>query len=442
MVFPEGGTVKRIVSIIVCLSSVFGSTRAEIPGLGDELRARLHEAAPGGTLVVAAGVYDGPFVIDKPVRLLGRPGAVLQGDGHTHVVDVRAPDVEISGFVLRGSGRDLSLDHAAIHITGARAVIRNNRIVDCLHGIYVRRADNCLIGNNVIRGDGAPAEAVANPLAVSLKPGEGELCDANVPQGRRGNGIHLWNSSGHIITGNDIAGTRDGIYFSFTDDTVVRGNIITRVRYGLHYMYSDRNTFEGNTFTENAAGAALMYSKGLTLRANRFISNRSHRAYGLLLQAVDDTTVEENRIEGNTVGFYLENSNHITVRANHVSENYIGLRVNDSTADSRFYGNWFQANIHPVETNGGNTTNAWAVDGRGNHWDGALAIDLDHDGVSDVPHREPDLFGSWRRSFPAIGLLSASPGERLLRLIYSRLGLPGLSGITDPKPLLDRSISP
>ncbi|HTJ77861.1 MAG TPA: NosD domain-containing protein [Rariglobus sp.] len=431
---------KRLLLVIVCFFTV--SLWAREAGLGDGLRARLSAAPDGATLVVEAGVYDGPFVINKPVRLLGQPGAILRGDGRTHVVSVRAPDVEIAGFILRGSGRDLTLDHAAIHITGARAVIRNNRIVDSLHGIYVRKADGCRIENNIIRGDATSAVAIADPLATSIKPAEGELCDVEVSQDRRGNGIHLWNSSGHIITGNDISGTRDGIYFSFTDDTVVRGNTIAHVRYGLHYMYSDRNTFEGNTFTENAAGAALMFSKGLTLRANRFVANRSHRAYGLLFHAVDNTTVENNIIEGNTLGFFLENSNHIIVHANRISENYIGLRINDSTADSYFYENWFHGNIHPVETNGGNTANLWTVDGHGNHWDGALAIDLNHDGVSDVPHHEPDLFGAWRHSFPAIGLLSASPGERLLRLIHSRLVLPGVSGILDPKPLLDRRTSP
>jgi nitrous oxidase accessory protein len=207
-------------------------------------------------------------------------------------------------------------------------------------------------------------------------------------------------------------------------------------------MYSDDNVFDENTFTDNAAGSALMYSKGITLRANRFVANRSHRAYGILFQSVDDTRVEENLIEGNTLGFYLENSNHVVVRANRVLGNYIGLRVSDSTSDSQFYENRFHGNVHPVETNGNNRANVWAVNGRGNAWDNALDLDLNRDGIADVPHRESDLFGPWRRTFPAIGLLSASPGERLLRFIHSRLALPGVPGVTDPRPLLTRKTEP
>jgi len=410
---------------------------------GDRLRAQIGAAAPGAVLQVAADNYDGVFIIEKPLHLLGAPGAVLRGARHGNVVAIRAADVEIAGFVIRGSGRNLSGDDAAIYVTGARALIHDNRIFDMLHGIYVRKANDCRILDNLIVGDGAVGEAVVDPLIAGLKAADvasGELCSVPDPQDRRGNGIHLWNSSGHLLAGNTIRGVRDGVYFSFTGHTLVRDNTISQVRYGLHYMYSDENVFERNVFTDNAAGAALMYSKKLVLRANRFVSNRSHRAYGLLLQSIDDTRVEENTIEGNTVGLFMENGNNDTIRGNYIAGNYVGLRVSDSTSDSRFCENTFTGNIHPLDTNDTNTANLWAVAGRGNYWDDAMTLDLNRDGIADLPHREPDLFGAWRRTFPAIGLLSASPGERLLRLIHSRLALPGLPGVTDPRPLATATI--
>lgn len=405
--------------------------------LGDRLRADISAAAAGATLRVPAGIYDGAFVIEKPLRLIGAPGAVLRGDGRGHVVAIRAADVEIAGLVLRGSGRNLSDDCAAIHTTGARSYLHDNRILDSLHGVYVRKADDCRIERNVILGDGAIDETIADPVIAGLKATDaalGDLCTVESVQDRRGNGIHLWNSSGHTIVGNSIRGTRDGIYFSFAEKTIVRANVITHVRYGLHYMYSDDNLFEENEFRDNAAGAALMSSERIVLRGNRFLANRSHRAYGLLLQTVEHTHIEDNVIEGNTLGLYMENGNNNVVRGNRITGNYVGLRVSDSTAGSQFSDNTFSGNIHPVETSGANVANTWAVGGRGNRWEGALQIDLNGDGISDVPHREADLFGGWRRTFPAVGLLSASPGERLLRFIHSRLALPGVAGITDPKP--------
>ena len=415
--------------------------------LGDHLRAEIAAAKPGAVLTVPTGTYDGPFVIEKPLRLIAVPvnGAVLRGDGRGNVVTIRGMDVELVGFVVCGSGRNLAEDQAAIYITGSRATIRENHIFDMLHGIYVRKGDDCRIENNIIVGPGSNDDALADPVIAGLKANDaasGEFCTVSNSENERGNGIHLWNSSGHVITHNTIKGTRDGIYFSFTKKTVARDNRISRVRYGLHYMYSDDNTFERNLFSENGAGAALMFSKRLVLRENRFVSNRSHRAYGLLLQSIDDTLIEDNKIEGNTVGLYMENGNNDTVRGNRIAANYVGLRINDSTQGSRFSENSFIDNIHPLETNGGNSANQWSVAGRGNYWDDADTLDLNRDGVADLPHREPDLFGVWRRSFPAIGLLSSSPGERLLRMIHSRLALPGLSGVTDPKPLAQPPITP
>lgn len=443
MVFPKGGTVRHLCTLVSLFAALLlTATAGASPG--DELRARLAAAAPGATLIVDAGFYDGPFVIEKTIHLIGLPGAILRGDRRTHVVDVTAPDVEITGFVIRGSGLDLSADHAGVHVTADRAMIHNNRIIDNLHGVYVRKATACRIEHNVIRGaTTAEPDEIDDPLARPIRPGQGELCGAGLSQDNRGNGIHLWNSSGHVIADNDIADTRDGIYFSFTDRVDVHDNSIARVRYGLHYMYSDNNTFERNTFTASAAGAALMYSKGLRLSANHFVGNRGQRAYGLLFQSVDDTEVISNLIEGNTLGLYLENSNNVAIRANRIAHNYIGLRINDSTRDCVLTGNSFAGNLHPVETNGTNTANTWSVDGTGNHWDGALSIDLDHDGIGDVPHREVDLFGRWRRTFPAIGLLSASPGERLLRLIRGRLTPPGEGkSIGDDHPLMHSPVSP
>jgi len=424
------------------LSGLLGTTIVFGGSAGDDLRARLAGATPGERIVVQPGVYEGPFTIEKPVHLLGEPGAILQGDHQTYIIAVRSADVEIAGFTLRGSGRALGKDDAAIHITGARALIRDNRILDSLHGIYVRRADDCRIAENTIIGDGISSDRVADPTFSPLKPGEAELCDVDSLQDRRGNGIHLWNSRGHVIEGNHIEGTRDGIYFSFADATMVRRNTIVQVRYGLHYMYSDDNTFEENTFSGNGAGSALMYSKGIVLRRNRFHANRSHRAYGILFQSVDNTLVEGNEIDGNTLGFYLENSNDVVVRDNRIVRNYVGLRVSDSTSGSTFVGNRFSGNVHAVETTGFNQANRWSAEGRGNYWEGALSLDLNRDGVGDVPHRESDLFGQWRRTFPEIGLLSAAPGERLLRFVHSRIALPGVPGITDPHPLLATKDTP
>ena len=404
------------------------------PDRTDWLIAALRDAADGASIRVPTGLYRGPLTIARPIHLHAEPGAHLRGDGLTHTVAVRAAGVTLDGFEISGSGLQLSEDHAAVHVSGPGAVIVNNRIHDALHGIYVRQADGARIEGNTIVGTETVVQPI-DPFSVSVKPSESELCEVDLNQNRRGNGIHIWNSSHHLVARNRIHGTRDGVYFSFVDHTEVRENEIEGVRYGLHYMYSDDNRFEGNIFRDNAAGAALMSSHDIVLRHNQFLANQSHRSYGVLLQTVEGSVLDGNRISGNTVGVFFESGHGNRLVDNQIERNHIGIHASDSSDGNEFAGNRFVGNLHTVETTGGNLTSRWAIDGRGNYWDGAVTLDLDGDGINDVPHRELDLFGALRRDLPAIGLLAGSPAERLLRFVHARLAVPGLAGVVDPAPL-------
>jgi nitrous oxidase accessory protein len=428
---------SAVAAVTTALAMVAGAA-AQAPPPPDRtgwLRARLAAAAPGATIDVPAGLYHGPFTLDRPVRLHASGPAHLIGDGRTHTLSVTAADVTIDGFEISGSGLDLSKDHAAIHVTGPRVAITSNHIHSSLHGIYVREADGARISDNRIIGTQRVLQPI-EPATAGPRPAEGELCEVDLDQNRRGNGIHVWNGKDHVITGNVIRHTRDGIYFSFADRSVVRGNDIAGVRYGLHYMYSDENTFEDNLFRENAAGAALMSSRDIVLRRNRFLANQSHRSYGVLLQTIDSTTLEANLIDGNTVGVFFESGHGNRLIDNTIRGNHIGIHASDSSDGNSFAGNRFEGNLHTIETTGGNLTSTWTIDGRGNYWDGAVALDLDRNGIADLPHRELDLFGPLRRELPAVGLLAGSPGERLLRLVHARIAVPGLPGVTDAAPLI------
>ena len=394
----------------------------------------LARAPEGSTLRVASGRYHGPFTIARSLRLRAEPGAHLIGDRRTHTVAIRAADVTVEGFEIGDSGLDLGLDHAAIHVTGPRATILNNRIHDSLHGVYVRQADGARIEGNTILGTETVTRPI-DPFAAAGTPAESELCDVDLNQNRRGNGIHIWNSSHHIVARNRIRHTRDGVYFSFVDRSEVYENDVEGVRYGLHYMYSDENRFEGNVFRNNAAGAALMSSHDIVLRNNQFLASQSHRSYGVLLQTVESSLLERNRISGNTVGVFFESGHGNRLVDNQIDHNHIGIHASDSSDGNEFAGNRFVGNLHTVETTGGNLTSRWTIDGRGNYWDGAVMLDLNRDGIGDVPHRELDLFGAMRRDLPVIGLLSGSPAERLLRFVHARLALPGLAGVVDTAPL-------
>jgi nitrous oxidase accessory protein len=421
LVFTKGTTGVRTVIAFLCLANLAAA---------ESLQEKIDCAGVDETIRVNAGVHAGPVVVSKPMTLIGEEGAEIRGNGRGSVVTIAADNVTLSDVRVTGSGLRLSDDDAAIFVTGNRAKISNCVIAESLHGIYLKKISGAQILTNRIQGKTTLA-ASAEPVEKGIGQSS-ENCDTTLVSNRRGNGIHQWNCEGSLIRGNEISDTRDGIYFSFTNNCRVENNYIHHVRYGLHYMYSDGNIFESNTFTENAAGAAIMFSKELLVRGNHFVSNRGHRAYGLIFQSSDRSRLEQNEIDENAVGLSFNQCNANTVLGNRVTHNYIGLRIGSNSDDNRFSENIFAKNLHPIETGGSDVSETrWSVNGVGNFWEGAVELDLDRDGINDLPHRELDLFGVLRRDFPSIAFLSDSPALKLLRFAHERAALPGANVIED-----------
>ncbi len=415
----------RILAITFCLIINAGAAT---------LQERIDAAAPNEIIRVEAGVHAGPIIVNKSITLIGDSGAEIRGNGIGKVVTIAANEVTLRGLSITGSGLQLSDDNAAVFVTGNRVRIENCAIADSLHGIYLKKVSGAQILNNRIQGK-TSLPTSTDPVEKGIGTST-ENCDTTLVSNRRGNGIHQWNCEGNLIRGNEISDTRDGIYFSFTNNSRVENNLVHHVRYGLHYMYSDGNVFENNTFSENAAGAAIMFSKELVVRGNRFINNRGHRAYGLIFQSSDRSTLEGNEITENAVGLSFNQCNANKIVANRVTHNYIGLRIGSNSDDNQFTENIFGRNLHPVETGDSDVSGTrWSVNGVGNFWDDGFQLDLDRDGINDLPHRELDLFGALRRDFPAIAFLSDSPALKLLRFAHERAALPGANFIEDRESL-------
>jgi nitrous oxidase accessory protein len=404
------------------------------------LQARIGAAAPGDTIAVDGGTHDGPFVIGKALTLVGANGAHLKGGEQTHVVTIGAGGVTLQGFRITSSGTQLGQDHAGVMVNGHRATIRDNHLADVLHGIYVKGKNRAVIVENTIEGPPTVTRRVtpdeATPYADCSVPPEGGSCEVPLVSAQRGNGIHLWNALHSTITHNTVHHTRDGMYFSHSDHTYTAHNTIHNVRYGLHYMYSDDNTFEQNVFYDNASGSALMFSDNITVRSNVFRDNRTQRGYGLLLQTMTDSRFMDNRMTRNGTGVYLENSTRNTFQQNVIAANYRGVRITGSSMENQFGTNVIRSNLHAAAVSGMSATNAWQIDGVGNYWGPRGLLDLDGDGISELPHRTVDVVGGRRETFPYVGLLAGSPGLALLAEALERVSIPGVPTITDDRPLM------
>ena len=405
---------------------------------GGDLQDAIDHAAAGDILVLEAGEHRGPVVVSRPLTLRGQAGARLVGDRRGSVVTIEADDVRLEQLEITGSGHNLSRDDAGVFVLGDNAHLANLTLRDNLHGVYVRRAHGVRLVDNHVAGLAAgDTEARIIGAEAYAREDAGHHAPPRV-QALMGNGLHLFNANGAVVEDNHIHHARDGIYVAHTSDAAFRDNRIHDCRYGIHYMYSSDNTVAGNELWDNVAGPALMFSRNLQVHDNLMRDHGGFRAYGLLLQNVESSQIRRNTIRGNRVGLRLQNSNNNDFRANRVFANLASMTINSSSRDNRFTRNSIGLNMRQIELTGPAPANDWSVDGVGNHWHGALPMDLTGDGISQWPHHEVDLLAATRERFPPIQLLTGSAGVTALEWALARVPLPGTRYITDPHPLVRR----
>jgi len=360
-----------VVAAIVALPSHAAAQGPAMPrvspaGPYTSVGAAVAAARPYDTVVVEAGIYRGEtVVVDRPLTLLGRPGAVLDGEGRRGLVVIEADSVAVLGLTLRNTGITFVDDRAALRVEKSRFChIEGNVVEDAFFGIYLANAGDCLVKDNVL---------------VTHADRETQA----------GNGIHLWYSTRITLQGNRIRGHRDGIYFEFVEDSRVQGNLSEdNLRYGLHFMFSDGCDYVGNTFRKNGAGVAVMYTKNVLMEDNDFDENRGGASFGLLLKEITDSRIAGNRFRRNSVGIHAEGASRLVVEGNDFVGNGWAIQVLANSDGSRFEANNFVANSFDVSTNSRRAYSTFS----GNYWDRYAGYDRNRDGVGDVPFRPVRLF--------------------------------------------------
>ncbi|MCP4567438.1 MAG: nitrous oxide reductase family maturation protein NosD [FCB group bacterium] len=394
--------------------AVFRSAEARIIEVGspDDMRLAIEKPEPGDTIHLNDGLYTGQFTLTEPVVIIGISNAVIDGQGRGDVLTLTSDSIVVRGVIIQNSGTRLLKDHAGIKITGDHVEITECTIRDILHGIYVKGGDSAYIHNNTIIGR------------------------MNIQESDRGNGIHLWQTSGNLLTNNDISFARDGIYFSFAHRTGISKNHIHHLRYGLHYMYSDSNTFEDNIFDNNVAGSALMYSKDIEFRRNIFAHCRGFRAYGILLQSVDHCLAEENLILDNSRAIFFDDANYNRFESNDIVQNDLAVQINASCEENTLVNNNFISNLSEVTMDASiiNST-YWTEDGRGNFWSAYDGYDIDGDGVGDVSYQLQSVFEYIELDYPAVRFYLYSPASQLLAVAEKRLPILRKSTVADTLPI-------
>jgi len=381
-----------------------------VPAGGGRLAAALATAAAGDVLRLAPGEHAGGISVDRPLTLVGEPGAEIVGPGKGRVVTLNAPGAVLRGVVVRGSGLDLSTEDSGVFVTTAArgATVAGNRIEGNLIGVYLKGAPDAVVRENEIVG------------RQDLRMNE------------RGNGVQIWNAPGSSVIANDIRFGRDGIFVTTSKRNRFTDNRLRDLRFAVHYMYTDDSEVSGNVSTGNHVGYAIMYSTAIRMSGNRSVGDRDR---GILMNYVNDTVVVDNSVTGAEKCVFIYNTNKNDIRGNRFAGCDIGVHFTAGSERNRIWGNSFTGNRNQVKYVGTRHIE-WSNDGRGNHWSDNLAFDLDGDGLADLPYRPNGMVDQivWRH--PLAKLLLNSPAAQVLRWTQSNFPALRPGGVVDSHPLM------
>lgn len=336
----------------------------------------------GDTIRVFSGTYfEYPLYIDKKLVLQGIDNPVIDGEKKDELIVVRSSGSIVEGFTIKNSGYSSMTDKAGIRVEKVRdVIIRNNRLLDNLFGIYFANVTNCIAQNN---------DVVAHQAA-------GETT---------GNAFHAWKADSVKVLNNRVSGHRDGIYFEFVTNSLIEdNNCRNNSRYGLHFMFSNTNAYHNNIFESNGSGVAVMYTKQVTMTGNTFINNWGDAAYGLLLKEISDSEISRNVFENNTMGILGEGSSRIQIHHNTFKSNGWALKIQASCMDLTIERNNFFGNTFDVGTNGSLVLNSFNY----NYWDKYQGYDLNKDKIGDVPYRPVGIFSMIIENSPTAMILFRS----------------------------------
>lgn len=222
--------------------------------------------------------------------------------------------------------------------------------------------------------------------------------------------INAANSSEHAvnvtssnveISGFKITGATQwypsgcGIYLESVSNVSLLNNYITNNTYGIDLRFSNNNTLLNNAVCVNYFGINLEIGNC----NNTIIRNNSslNTAYGIVLWAGSDGNhVVDNIFFGNGHGVTLGYSDFNMVSYNNVSENSIGMEIQQISNSNGIYHNNIVNNFQQVSNIPG-TVNVWddGYPSGGNYWSNYTGSDSNYgigqnltgwDGIGDIVH--------------------------------------------------------
>lgn len=194
---------------------------------GDSLSAGIASAPEAGVIRLEAGTHQGPLVIDRPVELIGEPGAVIIAPTASPAVVIESDNVTIRDLTIEGGSsgvhvvdsENIELDGVEVHgaqwhgflVDDSHVVVTGCRVSGLLEqlsqGFEIRNAD----GRAASRVEGCVIEGPVNEGLVA-HVSHVTFVDNQVT-GSAGLGINITEMSDGRMERNTVRNASGAAYF-------------------------------------------------------------------------------------------------------------------------------------------------------------------------------------------------------------------------------------
>ncbi|MGE7916258.1 right-handed parallel beta-helix repeat-containing protein [Lysinibacillus xylanilyticus] len=365
-----------------------------------DVQHAIDAAKPGEVVHIPAGRYHGNFIVTKPITLQGEEGTELIAEKNEPALRIEnTANITVENINLSGKNKAI----VASNVDGLE--LHKLQIKDVHSGVHIQRSKNVRIHEVNVTG--------------------------NVGHySRKGNGLAVFKSEDIMIEDNTIEQVQDGIYVEDVKRIVVQRNKVTNSRYGTHFMYTSDAEALLNTYHHNVTGLMIMMTKDIFLESNTVENHVDFNGYGMLLYDVHQAKIKHNTIKNNRTGVALQKSSNVQIETNDFQMNQTALEGTKVSDDTKASNNNFTGNILTARSD----KQGFKLES--NYYDDYSGIDLEDNGLGDVPYVAVSSFGQWMVRQPVYQYFVESPSVILLTSLDQQINKTEKNMLVDLTPRL------
>ena len=394
------------------------------PGNYTSIQNAIDNATDGDTVFVYEGTYPEILLIEKSITLIGNSteSVLVNGTNYTNaLITITADHVTLSNVTVQGKGTAYYPRLHCIHVTGDETILTNLNVQNTDYAITIDGSSHNLLAKNHIHNyllDGYQLKNTQNNL----------ICNNTI---HGSEGISMENSYNNVIRDNYIKGSEKYLSYciymrSSTNNLFLNNTIITTtigffIGHNCQNITLQKNNIEINnyvwcgiylesvnecTLLENTIHGDTTASYGIWFikTTNTEIHNNTitQAQQGILIDQSTENTLTNNHISENIQGIMMKRSNHNLIHSNKIYDNFYGIKLTLSRANTIYNNLFFNEKNTETDFFGLFCWNQWNIkktEGKniiggsylgGNCWNGPQGYngkDNDNDGIGDTWYR-------------------------------------------------------